>query len=85
MLESELDSYSYFNYGEIKVNDAYEKTEEDEYYEVDVKKGEKTKTLCFHYDRKEDKLEIEIGEDNFEEVTTYDWKVKYFWMALLEW
>ena len=85
-LESELSDYSYFNYEEIKVDGAYEQTEEDEYYEVDVKKGgDNETTLCFHYDRKKDKLEILLGEDSFEEVTTYDWRVKYFWMALLKW
>ena len=85
-LESELDDYSYFSYDEIKINTGYTQTEEDEYYEVDIKKGnEKNKTLCFHYDRKADKLEIEISEDCYEEITTYDWRVKYFWMALLEW
>ena len=86
LLESELNDYSFFNYGEIKQDNGYEQTEEDEYYVVDVKKGnDKEKTLCFHYNREKDILEVELGEDAFHEITTYDWKVKYFWMALLEW
>lgn len=86
MLERELDDYSYFSYGEIKLNKGYDQTEEDEYYEVKITKAnEENETLCFHYSREYDKLEIEISEDVFEEVTTYDWRVKYFWMTLLKW
>ncbi len=32
-----------------------------------------------------DKIEIELGEDNWEEVNTFQYKAKYFWMALLKW
>jgi len=32
-----------------------------------------------------DKIEIELGEDNFEEVDDYSYRIKYFWMALLTW
>ena len=86
ILKSELDDYSYFNYGEIKVDKCYDQTEEDEYYEVEVGKGvDKKVILCFHYSKEEDKMEILLGEDTFEEITTYDWRVKYFWMALLKW
>lgn len=86
MLESELEDYSYFRYDEIKINNSYTQTEENEYYEVDIKNGnEEEKTLNFHYLRKDDKLEIETSEEIYEEITTYDWRVKYFWMALLKW
>lgn len=30
-------------------------------------------------------LYIDIGEDNFEKVTSYDQRCKYFWLAFLEW
>lgn len=30
-------------------------------------------------------LEIDLGEDNWQEIRSYDWQVKYFWMALLSW
>ena len=86
ILKSELDDYSYFEYGEINIDKGYDQTEEDEYYEVDIKKGNDEKvTLGFHYLRKEDKIEILLGEDSYEEITTYDWRIKYFWMALLKW
>ncbi len=86
ILAEELEDYSYFSYGEIKIDKGYDQTEEDEYYEVDVTKGnEEEVTLCFHYSREKDKVKILIGEDTFEEITTYDYKVKYFWMALLKW
>lgn len=87
LIEEELNDYSYFKMGELKINNCYELSEDDEYYEIDIEMGfeNKKKTLYFHYDRKEDKIEIEISEDNFEEVTSYDWRIKYFWMTLLKW
>lgn len=86
LVQGELDNYSYWKDIEIDIDDAYNKTEEDEYYKVKVKDlRDKVKYLCFHYIVKEDKLEIELGEDNFEEVEDYSYKIKYFWMALLEW
>lgn len=30
-------------------------------------------------------LEIDLGEDNWQEIRSYDWQVKYFWMTLLSW
>ena len=86
MLESQLDDYTYFSYDEIEIDGGYEQSKEDEYYKVEITKAnEKDETLCFHYNRKKDILEIELGEDNFQEITTYDWRVKYCWMALLKW
>ncbi len=73
LLESELDDYCFFEVGEIKVNTGYDQSEEDEYYEVEIKKGNDEKeTLCFHYNRKEDKLEIEMSDcDTLEEAISY--------------
>ena len=34
---------------------------------------------------KSDDVEIELGEDCWYSIVTYDWRVKYFWMALLSW
>lgn len=87
LLESELSDYSYFKYGEIKLNKYYTQTDEDEYYIVSVSSidSDINKTLSFHYNKNKDELEIELNEDSFEKVTTYDWRVKYFWMALLKW
>lgn len=30
------------------------------------------------------KIEVEMGEDYFEETKDYDWTIKYFWIALLD-
>ena len=30
-----------------------------------------------------EKIEVELWEDNFEKIETYEWTIKYFWMALL--
>ena len=30
-------------------------------------------------------LQIELHEDCWEDIASYDWTVKYFWMAFLEW
>lgn len=86
ILKKELEDYGYFKYGEINLDNDYEQTKEDEYYEVDITSlGNEIKTLNFHYDRKKDILEIRLGEESFEETNFYDWRVKYFWMALLKW
>lgn len=31
----------------------------------------------------DEKIEIELWEDNWEKIETFDWTIKYFWMALL--
>lgn len=86
LIEGELGNYPYFDIGEIKLSDSYSQTEEDEYYEVDIScLRHKKKTLYFHYDRNKEKIEIELGEDNWEEVEDFSSKIKYFWMALLTW
>lgn len=43
----------------------------------------KQKTLYFRY--KNNNLEVEIGEDRYANVVKYNWTVKYFWQAFLEW
>ena len=85
-LDSELSDYS-FEF-EIEKHDGYTQTKEDEYYDVTVKwtySDDKSKNLTFHYDVRLDAVEIMLGEDNFHETNTYNWQVKYFWMALLDW
>lgn len=85
-VEGEIDDYSYFKLKEIRLNTCFGNDDKDEYYYVDIEtNSEREKTLCFHYDGEKDKLEIELGEDNYEEVNDYSWRIKYFWMALLEW
>ena len=83
LLNGELDDYSYFSIGELKLS---EQNDTEEFYEVEITKAnEDDKTLYFRYVREEDKIYISINEDNYEEVTTYDWRVKYLWMVLLKW
>ena len=86
LIEREISDYSYFTIGELKLCDAYSQTEDDEYYQVEISSlNNKSKILYFHYDRINDKIEIELGEDSWEEVEDYSYKIKYFWMALLTW
>src|SRR3972149_6247094 len=86
LVEGELSNYSYFKSEELKWNDNYGEYEEDdeqEHYAINIKFNDKNKTLYFNYNIKEDAIEIELSEDCWEEVTTYDYKIKYFWMTLL--
>ena len=46
---------------------------------------DKVKSLYFKYDKVNEVLKIEVGEDIYEVVEEYTWRVKYFWMTLLEW
>ena len=32
-----------------------------------------------------EKIAVELGEDNYQEFEDYDYRIKYFWMALLSW
>ena len=43
-----------------------------------------TKEITFSFNKYEH-LQVEVGEDIFEAVNNYDWTVKYFWMAFMEW
>ena len=80
-LNSEIDDYS--------LEHTIELTEEygdASYYTVTISSeyGEKKeKDVYFKYEDK--KLYIEVHEDHWEKITHYDWNVKYFWMAFLEW
>lgn len=82
-LDSELGDYSYFKVAEILLNEEYANYE---YYDVTIKNlNEKLKELRFRYDLENNTLEIELSEDMYEEINEYEWRVKYFWMALLKW
>ena len=84
ILNKELDDYSFFSIGELELS---EQNDNEEFYEVEITKDndEANKSLCFKYDRNEDKIYIEISEDIYEEIVTYDWRIKYLWMTLLKW
>jgi len=78
IVSDELDDYSYFE--GWKVIEAEERDDETVSVYVEVPNGN---DLHFMVDR--DAVEIEIGEDCWYSIVTYDWRVKYFWMALLSW
>ena len=78
-LHDELDDYSYFKWELTSEEDT-----DYEYYSVEISIYEKpVKTILLKTDGK--KIEIETGEDVWEETNTYNWRVKYFWMTLLSW
>lgn len=78
-LESELGDYSHtFSY-------KIEPSEEDDpvfYYDVEIlKDDERHQCLSFKYEADSNKLFVDLCEDSWEEITTYDWRVKYFWIT----
>ena len=89
LIDGELVDFSYFEIGELKWNDAYgdyDEEDEEEHYEIEISgmRG-KEKTLYFNYNKETGKIEIELSEDSWQEICSYDYKIKYFWMVLLEW
>jgi hypothetical protein len=88
LVEGELSDYGYFQIRDYIWNDAYgeyDEQDEEEHYAVSITMSDKTKVLAFNYNKKEDKIEIELGEDSWQEVDDYSHNIKYFWMALLTW
>ena len=88
LVEGELGDYSFFEIGDIELYDEYG---DEEYYRVNIK-AERTsipkltnRIICFKYDTQNEDIYVELGEDNYEKVEDFDWTIKYFWMALLEW
>ena len=82
---SELDEFGFFEYESTTFDESYD--ESTQIYTVKIKSvyGKETKDLEFKYDFDTDKIYIELNEDIYEEINTYDWRVKYFWMKLLKW
>ena len=79
----ELEDFGYYDYKDIKFEEEYEGLY---YYVVTIKTiDNKEKELRFKYDLDTDIISIEIGEDSYSEVKSYDSSIKYFWMALLKW
>ena len=72
-LKDELDDYSCFNGWKIEES---EESGNNIYVET---------SLGVSFKVKDKTLFVELGEDCWQEVVTYDWTVKYFWMALLSW
>ena len=80
-LNEELEDYSYFTVEVIELDDS--SNDETEYYTVKITGGSNTKYVSFRLDGK--LIEVELGEDSWYEVCTYEYTIKYFWMALLKW
>ncbi len=90
LIEGELEDYGHFKIGELNWNDEYgsfSEEDKEEHYIIDIEHGfeGKSKTLRFNYNRTKDEIEIELGEDSWYKVCDYDYTIKHFWMALLEW
>ena len=78
IVSDELDGYSYFE--GWRVVEAEERDDGEVRVEVEVPNGNYLTFIV-----KSDDVEIELGEDCWYSIVTYDWRVKYFWMALLSW
>jgi len=72
-LKNELDDYSYFNGWKVEES---EESGDSIYVET---------SLGVSFKIKDKTLFVELGEGSWQEIVTYDWTVKYFWMALLSW
>jgi len=82
-LKSELSDFSYFKGWKIIETEYYSN---EVYVDVDIRDT----TVRFKVEIGEGNpddcnLFVELGEDCWNEICTYNWKVKYFWMALLDW
>ena len=91
LLHTELDDYSYFEISNVELD---EETEDASFYDVTItNERNQVKHLRFKVeewldlDREQEMFQVHvcIYEDIYEEVTTYDWRVKHFWMTLLSW
>ena len=81
LVHEELDDYSYFKGWYLT---SEEKHGDEEYYTLNIKvNGKEVKEVAFRVTS--DKIEVENGEDCWNETNTYNHRVKYFWMALLSW
>lgn len=81
-LNEELGDYSYFTIEHIELEDSDEESD-IEYYSVKITGGNNTQYLSFKVDGI--KIEVELSENSWYEVCTYEYTIKYFWMALLRW
>lgn len=86
LVEGELEDYSYFKKWELHHEEDYD---DYEFYKVDIwirgdeEKEYPTKTLSFKIDDKD--IYIELGEDSYQKICDFEYTIKYFWMALLNW
>jgi len=80
-LKNELEDYSFWEYKEPELTESYKGWD---YYTVEVFDNS-TKTKYLYFRENKDKLEIELSEGSWYEIAYFEWTVKYFWMALLNW
>jgi hypothetical protein len=93
-LEGELGEYSYFSY-KLDEAEKVDSNEVDIIYKISNQESAQYVRFKVEFkDGFEDLEEIEetdvtiqvdLHEENWEEITSYDWRVKYFWMTLLKW
>lgn len=87
LIHGELDDYSFFEGWELHFDEDYEGAE---YYTLSLKTPTK-KDIKFKIEEETSgktgtKMYVRLGDDSWwEEVTTYNFLVKHFWMAVLSW
>lgn len=94
-VESELGEYSHFKY---ELEDTSFGDDNQVYVEYEIKTDShspRTKTISFKVtfndstieepEETDVTIEVDLYEGNWQETKTYNFQVKYFWMALLTW
>ena len=78
LLDEELGDYSAYSY-EIHHEESLAGAE---YYSVDIIENDKvSKTISFRNDAST--IKVELSEGSYYEIESFDYSIKYFWMALL--
>lgn len=78
LLESELDEYPFFEGWSFSLAEIFDGWE---YYDVQIRCANHSYLLRTNGDR----IQVQYGEDSWEDIRTYDWTIKYFWMTILSW
>lgn len=79
LIDEELGDYSAFEDREIFCDDD---TAETEYYLLEIKDKARKQEYSMKFKCTEQKIYVHLGETWYE-TNNYDFKVKYFWIALL--
>lgn len=85
LIYGELEDYSYFDNWEIHYNETFAG---NEYYSLDLKANDEyVKTIRFRcsIENGNSAIEVCLGEDHWYETKDYNYTIKYFWMAVLNW
>ena len=93
VIESELQDYLELSI-KIEECDIYD---DDAYISVEVLDADRvlqymkfkieniTDKASFNPEEDNFNIYVEISEDSYERIKTYDWQVKYFWIAFMDW